>query len=80
MEKSQISGLSMLEGQFQDRSVREHTCPTLTMSWVKEVERATSIANLMTSQSIEGKVFLIFEMLDAKVASALKKIISNSNF
>ena len=34
----------------------------------------------MTSQSIEGKVFTVFEMLDAKIAFALKKIFSNSNF
>ena len=53
-------------------------CPTLTMSWIKEVETATSIDDLMTSQSIEGRRdFPDFEMLDAKIASALKKIISS---
>ena len=55
-------------------------CPMLTMSWIREVEMATSIDDLMTSQSIKGKISLIFEMLDAKIASALRKIISNSNF
>ena len=50
------------------------------MSWVKEVEIANSIDDGMTSPSVEGKVFLDFEMLDAKKASALRKIISGSNF
>ena len=40
--------------QLSDRRVREHTCPTLTMSWVKEV--ATAKDDLMTSQSIERSV------------------------
>ena len=50
-----LSGLPVLEGQLQDRSVCKH-CPTLTMSWIEEVEIATSINDLMTSQSIE-KIF-----------------------
>ena len=54
--------------------------PTLTTSWIKEVEIATCIDDLMTSQSIEGKGFPYFEMLDAKVASALRKVISSSDF
>ena len=34
----------------------------------------------MTSQSIGGYVFQNFEVLDAKIASALKRIISNQYF
>ena len=34
----------------------------------------------MTSQSIEGKSSPDFEMLDARIASALRKIISNTSF
>ena len=52
----------------------------LTMSWIKEVEIATSIEDLMTSQSTEGKDFPDFEMLDAEIASALRKIIVNTSF
>ena len=33
----------------------------------------------MTSQSIEGRDFDDFEMFDAKIAPALKKIISNQH-
>ena len=55
--------------------------PTITMSWIKEAEIAKSIDDLMTSQSIEGRSnFPDFDVLGAKVASALKKIISNVHF
>ena len=36
--------------------------------------------DLVSSQSIEGRDFHDFDMLDAKIASALKKIISNPHF
>ena len=54
--------------------------PQLTMSWINGVEIAKSTDDLLTSQSSQGKYFPDFEMLDAKMASALRKIISNSNF
>ena len=47
------------------------------------VDQRSGDSNLnrrMTSQSIEGKHFPDFEMLDAKIAFALRKIISNSHF
>ena len=50
------------------------------MLWIEEVEIAKSADDLMTSQSIEGCDFPDFEMLDAKIASALQKIISNQHF
>ena len=55
--------------------------PQLTVSWINEVEMAKSIDDLLTSQSIEGRRdFPDFEMLDAKIASALRKIIFNTSF
>ena len=51
--------------------------PQLAVSWINEVEMARSIGDNMMSQSIEGLDFVDFEMLDAKIASALKRIISN---
>ena len=51
--------------------------PTDAMLWIKEVEMVDSVDNLKTSQSIGGHRFPNFEMVDAKIASALKKIISN---
>ena len=50
------------------------------MLWIKEVEVAKSVDDLMRSQSNEGHVFPDFEMLDAKIASALKRIITNQYF
>ena len=48
--------------------------------WIKEVEMVESVDDLETSQSIGGHGFPNFEMLDAKIASALKKIITNPFF
>ena len=54
--------------------------PQLTMLWINEVEMAGSINDLMTLQSIEGMYIPDFDMLDAKIASALRKIISSISF
>ena len=52
-------------------------CPTIALLWIKEVEVAKSVDDLMTSQSSEGRDFTVFEMLGAKIASSLKRIISD---
>ena len=44
------------------------------------MEMAGSKDDLVTSQSIEGESFPYFEMLDARIASALRKIISSTSF
>ena len=50
-------------------------CTQLTMSWVKELEMAKINRR---SQDVED--FLDFEMVDAKIASALRKIFFKSTF
>ena len=50
------------------------------MLWIKEVEMVDSSDELNSSRSVCGKDFPNFEMLDAKIASALNKIIQNSQF
>ena len=46
------------------------------MQWIKEVEIAKSIGELVTSRSIvEGSDFPDYDMLDAMIASALKKLL-----
>ena len=50
------------------------------MLWIKEVEMVDSMDELKSSRSVAGKKFPNFEMLDAKIASALNKIIQNSQF
>ena len=54
--------------------------PSEAMCWIKEVEMVDSLDEFTSSRSNEGKVFPNFEMLDAKIASALNKIIRNSHF
>ncbi len=45
-----------------------------------EVEMVNSLEELKSSRSVSGKNFPTSEMLDAKSASALNKIIENSQF
>ena len=48
------------------------------MLWINEVEMVCSLEELKSPRSVCGRDFPNFEMLDAKIASALKKIIRNS--
>ena len=50
------------------------------MHWIKEVEMVDSVDDLMSSSSTEGIQMPDFEVLDARIASALKRIIHNSHF
>ena len=70
------SSFSMLEDKIQESKVT--TCsdfPSEAMLWIKEVEMVDSMEELKSSRSVAGKNFPNFEMLDAKIASALNKII-----
>ena len=51
--------------------------PTEAMQWIKEVD---SVDDLRSSSSIRGIPMPNFEVLDARIASALNKIIHNSHF
>ena len=48
------------------------------MQCIKEVELVESVDELRTSSSIRGISMPNFEVLDARIASALNKIIHNS--
>ena len=50
------------------------------MQWIKEVDMADSVDDLKSSSSIRGISMPHFEVLDARIASALNKIIHNSHF
>ena len=54
--------------------------PTEAMQWIKEVELVDSVDDLRSSSSIRGILMPDFEVLDARIASALNKIIHNSHF
>ena len=53
---------------------------TEAMQWIKEVEMVDSVDDLKSSSSTRGTPMPKFEVLDAKIASALNKIIHNSQF
>ena len=54
--------------------------PTEAMTWIKEVEMVDSVDDLKSSSSTRGISMPNFEVLDARIASALNKIIHNSQF
>ena len=59
------------------------TCPqfpTEAMQWIKEVEWVDSVDELRSSSSTRGISMPNFEVLDARIASALNKIIYSSQF
>ena len=47
--------------------------PTLALQWVKEIEAAKSLDDLITPKSITGKDFPDYEELDLMMAAALKR-------
>ena len=54
--------------------------PTEAMHWIKEVEMVDSVDELRSSPSKRCISMPNFEVLDARIASALNKIIHNSHF
>ena len=50
------------------------------MLWIKEVQMVQSVDDLKSSHSIRGTPGPDFELLDARIASALNKIIQNTRF
>ena len=54
--------------------------PTEAVHWIKEVEMVDSVDDLVSSSSIRGIQMPNFEVLDARIASALNRIIHNSHF
>ena len=48
--------------------------PSEAVLWIKEVDMVDSVDQSKSSRSVSGKNFPNFEMLDAKIASALNKI------
>ena len=54
--------------------------PTEAMQWIKEVELVDSVDDLKSASSIRGISMPIFEVLDARIATELNRIIHNSHF
>ena len=61
---------------FQTEVCSKTADPDLTVQWIKEVEMAKSIDELMTSRSNAGRIdFPDYDMPDAMIASALEKLL-----
>ena len=54
--------------------------PSEAMQWIKEVELADSVDDLKSSSPVSEIRMPDFEVLNAKIASALNRIIHNSHF
>ena len=54
--------------------------PTEAMHWIKEVEMVEPVDDLKSSSSVRGIRMPNFEVLDARIASALNRIIQNTHF
>ena len=50
------------------------------MLWIKEVEMVEPVDDLKSSRSITGTPGPNFELFDARIVSALNKIIRNTRF
>ena len=74
------SYLCLLEDKVQDRGSTCSQFPTEAMQWIKEVELVDSVDESRSSSSNRGISMPNFEELDARIASALNKIIHNSHF
>ena len=70
----------MLEDKIQNLGKFLFGFPSEAMLWMKEVEMVDSVDDFKSSRSIMGNHFPKFEMLDARIASALNKIMQNSYF
>ena len=71
----------MSENNIQNQVNACSRSPSEAMSWIKEVEMFDSVDDLKSSHSIQRHThFPNFEMLDARIASALNKIIQNCYF
>ena len=66
--------------RFKTRVCTCSQFPTEAMQWIKEVELVDSVDELRSSSSTRGISMPNFEVLDARIASALNKIIHNSHF
>ena len=75
---STLSNLRLLGDKIQDCTCSQFL--TEAMLWIKEVELVDSVDDLKSSSSVRGIRMPDIEVLDAKIASALNRIIHNPHF
>ena len=74
------NNIYLLEDKIQTEVCTCSQFPTEAMLWLKEVEMVESVDDLKSLRSIRGTPGPDFELLDARIASALNKIIQNTRF
>ena len=74
------SNVRLLEGKVEDWGMFLFTISDEAMHWIKEVEMVDSVDDLKSSCSVRGIQMPNFEVLDAKIGSALNRIIHNTQF
>ena len=74
------STFSCWQIRFRTQECQCSDFPLMAMLWIKEVEMVDSVEDLKPSLSIKDEDFPEFEMLDARIASGLNRIIQNSYF
>ena len=73
--------LQSLNVNFKTGICANSVLPQVTMHWVKELEIAKRIDDLVTSQSITGRRdFTHYDMFDTMIASALQKLPTRVHF
>ena len=77
---SSLHQLRLHAGRFKTKVCTCSQFPTEAMQWIKEVVMVDSVDDLKSSSSIRGISMPNFEVLNARIASALNKIIHNSHF
>ena len=66
---------------FKTEGCAKPAFPHITMHWIKEVGSAMLTRHLMTGRSIAGRTDCSdYDMLDAIIASALKKLLTHVHF
>ena len=74
------SNISLLEDKIKTEVCTCSQFPTEAMLWIKEVEMVQSVDDVKSSCSVRGTQMPNFEVFDAKSASALNRIIHNTQF
>ena len=80
LDKFHVSNVRLLEDKLKTEVCTCSQFPTEAMHWIKEVEMVDSVDDLKSSCSVRGIRMPDFEVLDARIASALNRIIHNSHF
>ena len=66
-------GISELDCELPNRGCSKAKNPTRPLQWIKEIEAAKSLDDLITPKSVTGNDFADYEELDLMMASALRR-------